>query len=530
MLPRKKYTPEAVLAIAWRYKWLIVIPFFLVTIGTIAASRLLPDRYRSQAVILVVPQRVPESYVRSTVTMRIEDRLQALRQQILTRTALEVVIRELDLYRDLRRRLPMEDVYEAMLKDVEIQAVRGDAFRVSYTSGDPQVAKKVAERLAGQFNNQNSQERASQAEATTQFLNSQLRDARDRLVKTEQTLAEYKRQHAGELPSERQSNLQGLSNTQLQVQALEESINRDRDQRMFYQQQIADLEAESAAPAPPEPPPVAGDPTAVGTAAARLEAARNALRLMELRLKPAHPDIIRMKSLIKELEAKAQAEELERPLSRGAAPPRPATPEEAARQNRLRALRAQVEALDIQLKSKQEQSQRLRDSMGTFQARLQAAPIRESELTSLTRDYETTRNTYDTLLARQQESQLSANLELQQAGEQFRTIDPPRVPERPFSPNRQLINLVGALAGLGLGFGLAAFMEYRDTTLRSDNDVVSTLSLPVLAMVPLMLTSSERRRMRRRRFLWSLAAAASVLLVVAAAVAWRLGMIPGLNR
>ena len=529
MLPGKKYTPDDILAIAWRYKWVIVVPFVLVAAGTVVVSRTLPDRYRSEAVILVVPQRVPESYVRSTVTVRIEDRLQALRQQILSRTRLEAVIVNNNLYPNLRQRLPMEDVVEAMRKDVDLRVVpRGDAFSVSYIAKDPRTAQKIAQTLAEQFNNQNAQERASQAEATSQFLQSQLEDARRRLTEVDQKLADYKRQHSGELPSERPANLQALSNAQLQVQALEESINRDRDQRRFYQQQIADLEAETT-PAQAALPPGAGGDSAAGTdttAAAQLEAAKDALRAMELRLKPAHPDIIRMKNLIKELEAKVQTEELQRPLSPRATPQRP-SPEEAARQNRLRDLRAQIEALDIQLKSKDGQEQHLRELMGGYQARLQATPIRESELTSLMRDYETTKNTYDTLLARQQESQLAANLELRQIGEQFQVIDAPRIPERPFSPNRPLINLVGALAGLGLGLGLAAFLEYRDTSLRSDDDVVSTLSLPVLAVVPLMLSASERRRMRRRRILWSLA---SVLLLAGAAAVWKLGMIQDLIR
>ncbi len=98
MLPGKKYTPEDILTIVWRSKWFLLVPFAVISAGTAVWSRYLPDRYLSQATIMVVPQRVPESYVRSTVTTTIEDRLRAITEQIMSRTRLERVILELDLY------------------------------------------------------------------------------------------------------------------------------------------------------------------------------------------------------------------------------------------------------------------------------------------------------------------------------------------------------------------------------------------------------------------------------------------------
>src|ERR671919_408944 len=98
MLPGKKYTPEDVLVILRRRVWWLLVPFAVVGAGAAIYARLLPDVYRSETVILVVPQRVPESYVRSTVTTRIEDRLQTIRQQILSRVRLEQIIRDFNLY------------------------------------------------------------------------------------------------------------------------------------------------------------------------------------------------------------------------------------------------------------------------------------------------------------------------------------------------------------------------------------------------------------------------------------------------
>src|SRR5690348_874919 len=110
MLPGKRYTPRDALVILRRRFWLLVVPFAVVSAGTAIGARRLPDRYRSEAVILVVPQQVPESYVKSTVTTRIEDRLDSIQQQILSRTRLERIIEEMNLYPQERRTGIMEDV------------------------------------------------------------------------------------------------------------------------------------------------------------------------------------------------------------------------------------------------------------------------------------------------------------------------------------------------------------------------------------------------------------------------------------
>jgi capsular polysaccharide biosynthesis protein len=201
-------------------------------------------------------------------------------------------------------------------------------------------------------------------------------------------------------------------------------------------------------------------------------------------------------------------------------------PADPSRQKRTDDLRGQIAALDNQIAAKQRAEDRLKSMLGDYQGRVEATPGRESELVSLTRDYETLRQRYQNLLSKREDARIAANLERRQIGEQFRIVDAARLPERPTSPNRLRMNLLGMLAGLGLGVLLAALLEYRDASLRTDNDVVSVLALPVLAVVPLLLTDVERRARRRRRLLMSTAVVA-IACVGLAAVLWQLGMWPG---
>ena len=532
MLPGKSYTPEDILRLVWRRRWFVIVPFVAIFAGTLVVSRLIPDRYRSETTILVVPQKVPESYVRSTVSTNIADRLRSIQQQILSRTRLELIIRDFDLYAVERKRLPMEDVVEMMRRDVRVDIVKGDVFRVAYTSNNPRIAMQVAERLATEFTKESLQDREVLASATTDFLQSQLEDARRRLAEQEAKVVDFQRRHAGSLPSERESNVQVLHNLQLQVQAVLESANRDRDRRLFLERTLAELEPQAKARAESDLTPGSGNPAdpvaelaGSGPIADQLEAARNALKTLELRLKPEHPDIVYMKRVIRDLEAKATAEAAQQPSAATAArPPRQATPEEQARQRRLQETREELASADTQLAFKLAEERRLRDQITLIQSRVASTPGLEADLIAITRDYETLKKAYEVLLGKQEDSKLASALEQRQIGEVFKVIDPARLPESPASPNRVLIDLLGALSGLAIGFGVVALLEYRDKSLCSEEDLLAVLKVPVLAAIPVIETRRDRQRARLRRAIEiASAATAAAVLVGAVLFAWSAG-------
>ncbi len=182
----------------------------------------------------------------------------------------------------------------------------------------------------------------------------------------------------------------------------------------------------------------------------------------------------------------------------------------------------EAERLRKSLDNRRENAQRLQTQLASYKARIEVAPKLESELTELTRDYNTLEKQYLDLLRKSEESKIAVNLERRQVGEQFKVIDTARLPERPSKPNRLQMNAVGLFAGLGLGLALVALLEYRDTRLKTDDDVVTSLALPVLAVIPAMITTTERRQTRRRRLLLAMSTSLMLVLAGAAAIAWRL--------
>jgi polysaccharide chain length determinant protein (PEP-CTERM system associated) len=521
MLPGKKLNSSDILKILRRRAWLFILPPLVTVFPALIYSSTIENLYESDMLIAIDPQRVPDSFVRSTVTMGTDVRLDSISVKVRSRTNLQSMIEEFNLYPDERQRLPMEDVVQRMNHAITVSleksrdALTGrevpNAFHVKFTHRDPNIAARVTQLLGSLFVEQNSRDRGALASATNEFLDAQLAEARGRLVQQEQRLEEFRQKHGKELPTQMVANLQTLQTTQIQVQSLVESIARDRDQRLMLDRLYRDAEAMSV----PAEAPVAQAPGAAPPAQTpeqQLAAARVLLANLELRYKPDHPDVVRTKQLIEALGPQVKAQGVSTP----AAPVLSIA--ERQKRERMAQMAAQIESLDRQITFKTNQEAQLRTQISEYQRRVEAVPGLESEWVSLTRDYDTQQTAYKDLLTKSGAAKVAADLEQQQIGEHFRIVDPATIPVRPLPSIRLQVNAVGLALGLLLGVGVAALLEVRDTTYRTDADIVDVLALPVLASVPYVATARE---LRKRRLL---TIAASVVAVVSLAgagyVAW----------
>ena len=515
MLPGRKYTPLDFAAMAWRRAWLIIAGLVVGAYGALVVSSQLQDHFQSEMVIQVIPQRVPEAYVQSTVTMRTEERLNALSQQVLSRTALESLINEMNLYEKRRARLPMEDVVNLMRRDVRVDPVastvssaRGDAdaFFVKFTYTDRNTATKVTERLGKLFVDLNAKDRGQLAQATNDFLESQLGDTRRQLEEQERKLEAFRQKNAGRLPTQLDSNMQAIQNTQLSIQALSESLARDRDRKLMLERLYLDAEAELKTTPAQVPAPVPAATLKPGEApplspSQQLAAAQELLAQLQLRLTPEHPDVVRTKRRISELEERLAAE----PRAPGETSPTvvqaPPAPEVVARRERVREMRAQIDSLERQIAFKEADEKRQQGTLVEYRRRIEEIPGVESEWIALTRDYKTQQAAYENLLAKSEQSKVAVELERRQIGEQFRVLDPARPPVRPTGLKRIVVNGLGAAVGLILGLAVAALVEFRDRTFRSSQDVQEVLQLPIVAHVPFVMVEGDRVRLRRVRIM-----------------------------
>jgi hypothetical protein len=213
------------------------------------------------------------------------------------------------------------------------------------------------------------------------------------------------------------------------------------------------------------------------------------------------------KRIVQEAQEKADTEALSRPVTLGDSGLPPA---ELARRNKIQQAKTAIDILDRQIAARQAEDARLRKVALDLQSRIDAAPVRESEMTEMNRDYGTLTQLYTSFLGKREDAQIATNLERRQIGETFKLIDPARLPERPSSPDRPRINMLGMVAGVGLGLALIALLEYRDATFKTDEEITAHLSFPVLAVVPLMESEIDKRRARKRKWITGVALGSTV--------------------
>jgi uncharacterized protein involved in exopolysaccharide biosynthesis len=531
MLPGRKYTPDDIVRILRRRWWMIALPGFLGMFAGLFAARSQPEVFTSETQVQVLPQRVPKEYVNTTVTSTVEERLKIITDVLKSRTQVERLIEEFDLFPQLRGSAPLEDIIGRVRSNIAVDVapplpgVRRlpnmpvTAFKVSFSYEDRAVALKVAQRLTDLLMAENSRMRGNLAEKTSEFMEAQLDDARRKLEEQEGKLEAFRIRHSGRLPSQQTTNLQVYQTTQLQLNQLLETIARDEDRKAMleriYNEAVRD--PASVAPAPPvgqtgvdsQALPTGGSPER------RLAAARAMLANLELRLKPDHPDVRRKKREITDLEREVAAS----PTPAGDTATQAAPlPQDEVRRDRLRQQRAEIESLGRQIAFKQREADRVRREISDYRARLESVPTLESEEAALTRDLTNLQDAYKALKTKSEDSKVAANLEIQQIGEQFRVLDLPRLSPKAEAGGRLRANMMGIGLGVLLGLALVGFLEFRDTSFRTEADIINALSLPVVALVPYAPTAADHARARRDRILF--AGGAAVIVIAGGVVFW----------
>jgi polysaccharide chain length determinant protein (PEP-CTERM system associated) len=515
VIPGKQYSPEELVALAWARKWLIVTCTFVGMFAAFGASLWMKNQYQSETLIMVVPNRVPDDYVRSTITARIEDRLNSITQQIQSRSSLERFITQFDLYPSLRDKESIDSLVLHMRDDIKVEVVKGDSFRVRYTSESPRTAQLVAASLAKAYIDENLSDRDVAAKNTTAFLRRELDGARIRLQEQEKRLEEYKHTYAGELPSQLTANQDALGHARMVVRVTNEEIVRQRERRDLLESEVADLVADRTPPPAVSGPITDTAPNSGATLEQQLAAARTRFAEVAAKFTADHPDYRAAARKVKDLE-----NDLARAGGAAAQPPgsAPSTVRADAvggvRQNKLRQLKLDIASLDRQIAAKQAEVERLNGEIGMLQRRIDSTPTRETELVQLTRDYETIQEIYKSLLSRSENSMLAEKLEEQKIGEQFKILDEAKIPERPVSPNRPRLALAGAFCGLFLAVAVVGLREYTNASLRTEEDVVACIGLPVIAVIPVLTDRAALSGGRVKRVLGALTGSTTAVVAV----------------
>jgi polysaccharide chain length determinant protein (PEP-CTERM system associated) len=472
-----------------RRRWVLILVLALVGPPlAYAVSRVLPERYRSQTLVLIEQPTVSNKIVESLDTSDINQRLSSMQQQILSRSRLEPIIRQFNLYpQDVNRR-SMDELVARLQKTIEVTPIAPmsetrtqqlPGFYIAVTLDNARNAQEVCTAITSLFIEQNLRQRTEHSEVTTQFLAQELASAKASLDEQDAKLADFKSRHIGELPDDEQTNLNLLTGLTSQLDASTQALARAQQDKTFTEsllsQQVAAWQASQTGQNPE-------------TLEQQLVALQVRLSNLQSAYTEDHPDVIRAKHDIAVLQKKIADSE-----AVNGAPGGSKGSKASIEPAQIQQLRAQVHSDDSMIAAKTKEQEQIRKQIGLFQGRVQSSPAVEQQYKELTRGYQTALESYNELQKKRDNSEMATNLERKQEGEQFSVLDPANLPDKPSFPNRPLFALGGLGGGLALGLGLAFLLEMKDTSVKTERDVEFALHLPVLAMVPEIERASEKK-------------------------------------
>ncbi|HEX7287826.1 MAG TPA: GNVR domain-containing protein [Candidatus Angelobacter sp.] len=495
------------LAIARHRVALIVLTAMAVTLVVVIVVKRMPNIYRAETMILVDPQQVPNNYVASTVSTNISDRLSTIQQEVTSPSRIKRLIDAMHLYGDAQGKRSEQEIIAAMQHAITVQVVeqggRGlSAFKVGYSGRDPQQVADVANQLAAIFISENLKARERQSYGTAEFLDDELKRTKEQLTLKQTELNDVKSKYMLDLPDSKQYHLEALTTLRSQLQASEDRVRGAQQQKVYLQSMMATqsptVDLDSGAAESFYTPQIQ-----------KLEAQMSALKA---RYGDKHPDVRKLEAEMRDLENKRKAA-----LQDGSIQAPPVIREAASNKRKSTSnpiLAMQLEKLDQEVEKDKTEQQALQQQIAFHTSKLEKIPVFEQRISGMMWDYDSLRAHYSELESKKLSADMASALETHEKGEKFVVLDRAVVPSHPYSPKRALISLVGLLAGLFVGLGLAVALEMSKGSIYTRSEVQGLLDgVPILADIPSIRTSREVMMLRLRMGGAFLGAAAASVLV-----------------
>ena len=503
---KPQFLPLSIARMLWKQRALVLLVWLVVSgLAAIVVLRL-PNVYEGEAVLLVDSQKIPEKFVTSTVQVSLEDSLNAISEQVLSSGLLVKIVEKYHLYPGLASTKTRAELVDKLRHDLSIGVERGlslgrpGAFRISYDAPNPVTAAGVVNDVCNLFVTQNSKTRERRAEGTSEFIEAQLIQAKKSLDEQEAQLSQYKLKWAGELPQQETALMGALTRLQADLQGNQDSVARAQQNKLVLENTLKFSESSlSTIERTLSVPPVRVSGGTLNLAVPQSASERLQAKLQELtqRYTDDHPEVRQTRIELAQAladEAKAvRAPVVDKTIAPVLAND-PVTAQLRAELDRQRervsSTKTQLQVVEQEIKARNLEREQIRQQIVDYQNRVEKLPIREQQMAALTRDYETERANYKSLLEKKNSADMASEMEHSQQSERFTIADPARVPTVPIRPKRPLSFGMGSLGGLALGLILGLAIELKKDVFLGEWEVPQHLA--VLGRVSL----SERTNTR----------------------------------
>src|ERR1700676_2134052 len=514
MSENRELTMDDYLAMLRRRLKVILIPGLLSPLAGFLVSYVFPPKYTSQSTVLVEGQKVPDNYVQPVITSDFTQRVQTLQQQVLSPSRLRPVIQSLNLVKpdeegklieDIQQNMHVEPVITSMSAAGNTAGAAGakkkkssasqepvPGFNVEYTDSNAARAQKICNAMTSLILDENLRTRAEVAQGTTEFLGRQLEEAKRAIDDQDSKLAAFKKQYMGQLPGDADNNMRILMSLNSQLDATTQTLGRAQQDKAYTESMLAQQTAawkSSQSSSNPQ------------TLEQQLTQLQGQLVQLQARYTDDHPDVIKTKADIAEIEKKLKQ------INAAAAAANAATDSNekasATEPPEIRQLRLQIHQYQGVIEQATLDQKRLQSQIGVYQGRTAMSPGIEEQYKLLTRDNDNAQAFYKELLAKKSSADLGSSMETQQQGEQMHILVAAGLPDSPSFPSRPLFAAGGLGAGLALGLLIAVWLEFSDKSIRTEKDAAAIMALPLLISVPWLGEDGEQAAPNgngRRRF------------------------------
>ena len=468
-----------------RWHYMLVI-FTLVLIAAVSTAILMPPVYQSTGTILVESQHIPSDLVKATVTSYADERIEVIKQRVMTRDNLYRIIQKYNLYADEIEKETISTLIGKMRESISVELLSANiggsktakatiAFKVGFEYSRPEIAHKVANELVTLFLDENVKARTERATETTEFLTQEAERLKVELEGVENKVATYKQAHSNSLPEHMEMYMGMLQRAEAELQELDREYKSTQEELRYLDVELTAAKANDKTN--PE--------TKISQTISELDKAKAELDRALVLYKESHPTVRSLKRIVENLEKAAQTPSVNQPATANV---------DVAKDLVVAKIQAQIEAAKARLTSMQEQKRSIQAKVAQLQSQVVQSPQVEKELFGLMRDYENAKSKYEEVKSKQINAKIAENLEQDNKAERFSMLEPPIFPDKPIKPNREKIAALGFFAGIAAAVALVALLETMDKTVRGSEALMAIIRMRPLVVIPYITTESELKR------------------------------------
>jgi polysaccharide biosynthesis transport protein len=470
-------------------RWLLMLAvFMLIVLAALAVAISMSPVYQSTGTILVESQQIPDDVVKATVTTYADERIEVIKQRVMTRDNLSRIIGKYKLYPKKINSETTSTLIELMRQSVSVELLNADvqnasggkatiAFKVGFEYEQADVAHKVANEIVTLFLDENVKTRTLRATETTEFLTQEVGNLKKELENVENKVATYKQQNSDSLPEHMEMHMNMLHQAELDIKEIDRDYKSTQEELRYLDVDLATTSANAKR----------NSSTNTNTNT-ELDKAKADLELAQAIYKDTHPTVRALKRQIENLEAAAAKPTVSKSIK-----------SDLETDMVLGKIRSQIEAAKIRLASLAQQKKSTQEKVSELQGQVIKSPQVEKGLSGLLRDYDNAKSKYEEVKSKQLNAKIAENLEQENKAERFSLIEPPVFPDKPIRPNRMKIIALGVIAALGASIALAVLLEVLEGKLRGVDAVTSVINMRPLVIVPYVYTQVELRRKRIKK-------------------------------